>query len=141
IYKLIVEGDQKKTEDGIEVGNALATAYNHVILPLARKRDRRTQIIWGIAIFERHFGRKPLGFWLPEMAVDTDTLALLAEYGIGYTLLTGKQVQGIPAGGGAGPYRVELPGGKSIAVFARNDALSTELSFNIHNLGGAGLWS
>ncbi len=73
------------------------------------------------------------------MAVDIETLSLLAEAGIQYTLLTGKQVHG--ATNGAGPYRVELPGRKSIAVFKRDDGLSSELSFNIHNLGGAGLWA
>ncbi len=141
VYQQIVAGDQKTVEEGVDVGNAIATAYNHVILPLSRKRDKRTQIIWGIAAFERHFGRKPLGFWLPEMAVDMDTLGMLAEYGILYTLLTAKQLHNLPNNGGAGPYQIELPNGKSIGVFARNDALSSEISFKIHDLGGAGLWS
>ncbi|MCK7478013.1 MAG: hypothetical protein M0C28_11710 [Candidatus Moduliflexus flocculans] len=29
-------------------GNAIAQAYNHMILPLATPRDRRTQIRWGL---------------------------------------------------------------------------------------------
>jgi alpha-amylase/alpha-mannosidase (GH57 family) len=139
-YKRIVEADQKAAAQYAPAGNALATAYNHVILPLARKRDKRTQIIWGIAAFERHYGRKPLGFWLPEMAVDVETLTLLAEEGISYTILTNKQVHKLPPGGGGGPYRVDLPAGKSIAVFTRDDTLSTEISFKIHSLGGAGHW-
>jgi alpha-amylase/alpha-mannosidase (GH57 family) len=139
-YSRIVEADKQAAAKYAPGGNALATAYNHVILPLARKRDKRTQIIWGIAAFERHYGRKPLGFWLPEMAVDVETLSILAEVGINYTLLASKQVQRIPPAGGAGPYRVDLPGGKSIAIFTRDDTLSSEISFNIHNLGGAGYW-
>jgi alpha-amylase/alpha-mannosidase (GH57 family) len=139
-YALIVNSDQEAVQTTSGAGNALATAYNHSILPLARRRDKRTQITWGIAAFEYHFGRKPLGFWLPEMAVDLETLNLLADAGIAYTLLTAKQVQGKPDSG-AGPYRVELPGGKSIGVFVRDDRLSSEISFNIHNLGGAGSWS
>ncbi len=140
-YARIVDSDRQAFEKYDPAGNALATAYNHIILPLARKRDKRTQIIWGIATFEHHFGRKPLGFWLPEVAVDLESLTLLAEAGIQYTLLTAKQVHGLPSGGGAGPYWVELPEGKRIAVFVRDDALSIELSFNIHNLGGAGSWA
>lgn len=140
-YQAIVSADREAVTAHPPAGNALATAYNHIILPLARRRDRRTQIIWGMAAFERHFGRKPLGFWLPEMAVDLETLAMLADAGIGYTLLTSKQLHGLPAHGGAGPYKVELPNGKSITVFARDDALSSELSFNVVNLGGAGHWA
>jgi alpha-amylase/alpha-mannosidase (GH57 family) len=139
-YNKIVEGDQQAVAVHPPAGNALATAHNHVILPLSRKRDKRTQIVWGIAAFERHFGRKPYGFWLPEMAVDTESLQFLADAGVGYTVLTSKQLIGLPPNADAGPYRVELPGGKSIVVFARHDALSTELSFKVHNLGGAGHW-
>ena len=139
-YSAVVEADQSAPvyPNG---GNALATAYNHVILPLARKRDKMTQIIWGIAVFKRHFGRAPMGFWLPEMAVDLEALKMLAEAGIQYTILAEKQVHDIPLNGGSGPFRVELPGGKSIGVFVRHDALSASLSFNVHNLGGAGHWS
>jgi alpha-amylase/alpha-mannosidase (GH57 family) len=136
----IVQGDQEAFAKHNPAGNALASAYNHIILPLARKRDKRTQILWGIAAFEHHFGRKPLGFWLPEVAVDSETLLLLVEAGIQYTVLTGKQVHGVPAGGGAGPYTVELPERKRITVFVRDDGLSSEISFNIHNLGGAASW-
>ncbi len=138
-YSAVVQADHA-APNYPSSGNALATAYNHVILPLARKRDKMTQIVWGIAVFKRHFGRAPLGFWLPEMAVDLEALKMLAESGIQYTILTEKQVHGLPMNGGSGPFRVELPGGKSIGVFVRHDALSTELSFNVHNLGGAGHW-
>ncbi len=141
VYQLIVAGDKQSLDNKIMTGNALATAHNHVILPLSRKRDKRTQIIWGLAAFERHFKRKPLGFWLPEMAVDSETLSLLAECGVQYTLLTARQVHNLPAGQGAGPYRVALPNGKFMGVFVRNDELSSEISFKIHTLGGAGSWS
>lgn len=134
-YQKIIDSDQQTGH------NALATAFNHTILPLARKRDKRTQILWGIAAFEHHFGRKPLGFWLPEMAVDTETLGLLAEAGIQYTLLAQQQIRNLPPQSGAGPFLVELPRGRSIGVFVRDDGLSSELSFNIHNLGGAGKWT
>lgn len=140
VYGTITEADRQAIADR-GAGNALATAYNHIILPLARKRDRRTQIQWGIAAFEHHFGRKPVGFWLPEMAVDRETLTLLAEADIKYTVLAQQQVHGLPLHAEAGPYRVDLGKGGSIDVFVRDDRLSSDLSFNIHNLGGAGHWS
>ena len=45
VYQAIVSSD---TPDGLEAteGNALATAYHHSILPLARRRDKRSQILW-----------------------------------------------------------------------------------------------
>ncbi len=60
------------------VGNALAQAYNHTILPLASYQDKVTQITWGIADFEYRFGHKPQGMWLPETAADLETLSVLA---------------------------------------------------------------
>ncbi len=142
-YAAILQGDRSDEDRQAEspAGNGLATAYNHIILPLARKRDKYTQIYWGIAAFEHRYGRKPLGFWLPEMAVDTETLRLLAEAGIRYTLLAQKQFADLPEGRSGGPFRVELDGDHTIAVFARDDELSSQISFNIHNLGGAGHWS
>ncbi len=139
IYRAIVESEQGTAQD--EYGNALATAYHHSILPLARRRDKRTQVLWGIAAFEHHYGRRPLGFWLPEMAVDEETLSVLADAGIQYTVLARQQIREMPLEGGAGPYKIELSRGRSMGVFVRDDALSIELSFNIYNLGGAGHWA
>jgi predicted glycosyl hydrolase (DUF1957 family) len=75
VYQTVINSDAAQDADSPQ-GNALATAYHHSILPLARRRDKRTQILWGIAAFEQRFGRKPQGFWLPELAVDTETLTL-----------------------------------------------------------------
>ncbi|MCB9453373.1 MAG: DUF3536 domain-containing protein [Anaerolineaceae bacterium] len=140
VYDIISQSDQQSNGHEQTHGHALATAYDHVILPLARNRDKATQIRWGLAAFEQMYGRQALGFWLPEMAVDIDTLVSLADAGIQYTVLSEKQVRGhLP--GNAGPYLVKLPHGRQIAVFVRHDTLSADLSFNIHNLGGAGHWS
>jgi alpha-amylase/alpha-mannosidase (GH57 family) len=138
VYQAVIKGDMAQET---EQGNALATAYHHSILPLARRRDKRTQILWGIAAFEHRFGRKPLGFWLPEMAVDTETLTLLAEAGVKYTVLAAQQIRDLPLNRGAGPYNVRLSRNQTIGVFVRDDRLSSEISFNVHNLGGAGHWA
>ena len=54
-------------------------------------RDALTQIRWGIADFEHRFGRKPEGMWLAETAVDRETLDLLAQHGIKFTILAPHQ--------------------------------------------------
>jgi alpha-amylase/alpha-mannosidase (GH57 family) len=73
-------------------GNALAMPYHHTILPLASRRDKQTEVRWGIADFRRRFGRDPEGMWLPETAVDDETLDVLAEAGIRFTILAPTQV-------------------------------------------------
>ena len=74
-------------------GSAIAQGYNHMILPLANRRDKVTQVKWGIADFESRFGRQPEGMWLPETAVDTETLEVLAENGIQFTILAPRQAK------------------------------------------------
>jgi hypothetical protein len=97
---------------------------------LARRRDKICQVRWGIASFEHRFGHRPEGIWLPEMAVDHETLGILAAEGIRYTILSDEQVYGdLEASGG--PYRVALPNGEEIAVFVRDRQFSNDLSFGM----------
>lgn len=72
-------------------GRALAQAYGHMILPLANDRDVRTQIRWGRADFVHRFGRAPAGMWLPETALNDRVLAILADEGIGFTVIAPGQ--------------------------------------------------
>jgi alpha-amylase/alpha-mannosidase (GH57 family) len=72
-------------------GNAIGQAYNHMILPLATRRDRWTQIRWGIRVFEHHFGRRPEALWLPETAVDPLSLEILIQAGMQYVILSPLQ--------------------------------------------------
>jgi Domain of unknown function (DUF3536)/Glycosyl hydrolase family 57 len=111
------------------VGNALAQAYNHTILPLASYEDKITQVAWGVADFEYQFGRKPAGMWLPETAVDMETLNILAEHGIEFTILAPWQAE-IDRLDVTEPYRVALSAGKSITVFFYSQELSAGVSFN-----------
>src|SRR5205823_5306249 len=83
-YVAIIEADRSRH-------GAIAQAYNHIILPLASERDKRTQVRWGIRDFESRFGRKPEGMWLPETAVDVDSLEALAAENIRFTILEPHQ--------------------------------------------------
>ena len=121
------------------VAGALAQPYHHTILPLAAQRDTICQVRWGLAGFRHRFGHEPLGMWLPEMAVDPETLAVLAEEGLRFTILSEEQVSG-DSSAGAGPYRVELGEGREIAVFVRDRGLSDRLSFQMPDRADADGW-
>ena len=74
VYATILAADRESQKYFSGHGSAIAQAYNHVIMPLANSRDRATQIIWGVRDFEKRFNRAPEGMWLPETAVDLETL-------------------------------------------------------------------
>jgi alpha-amylase/alpha-mannosidase (GH57 family) len=97
---------------------------------------------WGIADFEHRFGRRPEGMWLPETAVDTDTLRILATEGIAFTVLSPYQAAAVQTDGGGWvevrdgsvdthvPYRIDLGGGQSVSVFFYDGPLSREIAFD-----------
>src|SRR6266446_6517188 len=68
-YHKILEADHRSVTAHGGHGNAIAQAYNHMILPLATRRDKITQVRWGQKDFRERFGREPEGMWLPETAV------------------------------------------------------------------------
>ncbi len=90
-YKHILDADRRSRLRFGGHGSAMAQVYNHIIMPLANTRDRITQIRWGLADFESRFQRKPEGMWLAETAVDSETLELLADNGILFTVLAPGQ--------------------------------------------------
>jgi alpha-amylase/alpha-mannosidase (GH57 family) len=110
------------------VGNAMAQPYNHSILPLLSYQDKVTQVTWGIADFEARFGSKPTGMWLPETAVDTETLSVMHDQGIRYTILAPWQADTDNLDP-TEPYRVILPNGGTMIAFFYHGDLSAGLSF------------
>ncbi len=127
VYLRILEADQvHRIRHG--TGNALAHAHNHTILPLAPRRDKQTQIKWGISDFRHRFGEEPRGMWLAETAVDYETLELLAERGITFTVLAPWQcTEPIDP---SEPYWVELGNDRRMAVFFYHGQMSGDVSFN-----------
>ncbi|HEY4563862.1 MAG TPA: DUF3536 domain-containing protein, partial [Thermoanaerobaculia bacterium] len=141
-YAAILEADRESQARFSGHGSALAQVYNHVIMPLASSRDKRTEVRWGARDFERRFGRGPEGMWLPETAGDLETLDLLADAGIRFTILEPHQAKRVrpkkarewkDVGGGridpSVPYEVKLPSGRSIAVFFYDGAISRAVAF------------
>ena len=141
IYGNILEADRKARKRFSGHGAAMGQCYNHMIMPLADPRDKRTQISWGIGDFEHRFRRKPEGMWLPETAVDLETLDIMSEMGLVFAVLdshqagrfTGPGIHGWrDVGGGIDtriPYYVRLPSGRRISIFFYNGAISKAVSF------------
>lgn len=122
----MLQGDRRSRER-LGHGNAIAMPYHHVILPLGSRREKRIEVRWGIADFRKRFGRAPEGMWLPETAVDHETLDVLAQEGIAFTVLAPNQVRHAPADGRAG--RVCTADGRSIAVFVYDGVASHDVAF------------
>ena len=91
VYTKIIAADRASVTARGGHGNAIAQVYNHMIMPLAIRRDKVTQLRWGLEDFRVRFGREPEGCWLPETAVDNETLEVLAEAGLRFTILAPHQ--------------------------------------------------
>lgn len=128
VARMIVNQERANYEK-FGVGNGMAQSYNHTILPLAKLWDKITQVRWGIEDFTFHFGHAPEGMWLPESAVDLETLCVLSDCGLNFVILAPWQV--IPLQDEPGPYLVDLPAGrKPFVVFPYRKDLSTMVSFD-----------
>jgi len=141
-YAAVLEADRQSRKNFGGHGSAIAQAYNHIIMPLADLRDKRTQIVWGIRDFERRFRRQPEGMWLAETAVDLETLDLLAESGIRFTILAPVQARRVRrigetkwtdvSEGRIDPkqsYACILPSGRKIGLFFYNGPIAHDIAF------------
>ena len=147
-YRMILGGERRSRKSFGGHSSAMAQVYNHIIMPLASRRDRITQIRWGIADYEQHYGAPPEGMWLAETAADSESLELLAKHGIKFTVLAPHQCRRIrllAAGAGQDgaswrdtpgasvdttrPYLARFESGVSIAVFFYNGPISRAIAF------------
>ena len=142
VYKAILEADRLSIKRFSGHGSAIAQVYNHMITPLANKRDKYTQAIWGIKDFQKRFGRFPEGMWLPETAVDIETLEVLAELEIKFTILSQIQAKRVKkkeesewqdvSGGRVDPtmpYLCTLPSGRNVNLFFYDGPISRDIAF------------
>ena len=94
-YKKILSADKLSQARHKGHGNAMAQVYNHMIMPLANHRDKVTQLKWGIYEFKHRFGRDPEGVWLPETACNDETLEVLMDEHIKFTILAPHQAKAV----------------------------------------------
>ncbi len=152
VYRKILEADRLGQQRFSGHGPAVAQPYNHMIMPLSNSHDKYTQVIWGLEDFRSRFQRDPEGMWLPETAVDTPTLEVLADLGIRFTILSPRQADSVRRIGDENwssmkyhkldtgvPYVCHLPSGKDIAIFFYEGEVSHDVAYRglLHN--GLGL--
>jgi alpha-amylase/alpha-mannosidase (GH57 family) len=148
VYQKILEADRESLKR-FGHGNAMAQVYNHVIMPLASDRDKETEVLWGMADFQKRFHRKPEALWLPETAVNASTLQVLIRYGMEYLILSPFQALRVRPFGGkkwvdvsqgridtTRPYRyfIKDSSGKKLSdqfidIFFYNGIISKEIAF------------
>ena len=142
VYESILNADKESMNNFSGHGSAIAQVYNHMIMPLANRRDKETQVKWAIKDFEVRFGRFPEGMWLPETAVDTESLEVLAENGIKFTILSPHQASKMRKLGEEEwvdvsvskidprrSYKCNLPSGKSISLFFFDRRTASDIAF------------
>ncbi len=141
-YRRILNADVLSRHKRSGHGNAIAQAYNHIIMPLASLRDKNTQTLWGIEDFIKRFQRRPEGMWLPETAVDKETLGVLIDHGISFTILSPWQAKRfrvvsdtdwIDVSDGtvdpSRPYKCQVKGRGEITVFFYDAPISQAIAF------------
>ena len=141
VHARILEADRLSARAHDGHGNAIAQVYNHMILPLAIRRDKITQVLWGCQDFKTRFGREPEGMWLPETAVDNESLEILAEAGLKFTILAPHQAYRIRKIGTdtweevneridpSRPYLWRGPRGRTLALFFYDGPISRAIAF------------
>ena len=144
-YERIIKADLNSRKLHGGHGNAIAQVYNHMIMPLANERDKQAQVKWGIKDFEYRFGHAPEGMWLAETAADDDTMRVLVENGIKFTILSPYQAQRIRkegeetwqdvSWGNIDParsyrYYIKSAPGKFIDLFFYDGAISKSVAFD-----------
>ena len=140
VEELLKEADRKSLER-LGHGNAMAQSFNHTILPLDKPCDAKLQIEWGARDFENRFGRKAEGMWLPEAGVNPDVIAMLADEGIKFIVLSPWQCRAVEDDDGVltsldgkpapywEPFILTGAGGKTISAFFYHPGLAEGISF------------
>jgi alpha-amylase/alpha-mannosidase (GH57 family) len=141
-YRGIIDADRQSQKQFSGHGSAMAQAYNHIIMPLANSRDKKTQVRWGYEDFVSRFGRLPEGMWLPETAVDLESLDLIAQAGIAFVVLAPHQAKSVRPIGSTEwqdvngskidptrAYLLNTPSGKTINLFFYDGPISRAVAF------------
>ena len=103
-------------------------------LHMRNPEDARSQILSGIACFERVFGFRPSGIWPSEGSVSDQVLSIMADCGISWAA-TDEAILSASIGGlGIGREALYHPyvfnnGGRDIALFFRDHTLSDLIGF------------
>lgn len=145
----IIDADRESAAALDGHGNAMAQVFNHLIMPLASRRDQLTQIRWAKHYFRDRFRREPEGMWLAETAINMETVTCLIEEQIRFVVLSPAQAEAVRPLDGGGQwtpvrqgldtryayrvYQADRAGNRCngyLDIFFFNQALSREASFD-----------
>ena len=108
----------------------VADAYIHPLLPDLSRVDKQIVIGAGIKRFFDITGKNPRFIWLPESAVDTETLEVLIKNGIeGFICAPNQVVLNDGSDPNNVPTRIKPPSGETILALTYDQALSHKLAF------------
>lgn len=113
---------EKKIKEGKT--NGLFLTFNHTILPLDPLFEKEAQVYWGKRSYEYFMGERAFGCWIPELAVDYETLEVLFKYNTEFVILAPHQVKNNKKNYG----KIRLKNGY-IKAFIYNEELSKDISF------------
>ena len=123
----IIEAD-KRSVKRFGHGNSVAQVYNHMIMPLASKRDQLTQIRWAKSFFRKRFGRETEGIWLAETAINMETVKSLIEENIKFVILSPTQAEAV----------TKLDDPEALWDSVANGSINTKRAYRIYNRDDAG---
>ncbi|HUF53371.1 MAG TPA: DUF3536 domain-containing protein [Dehalococcoidia bacterium] len=142
VYREILAADRQSAARFGGHGSAVAQCYGHLIMPLSNSRDKETQVIWGVRDFQHRFGRPPEGMWLPETAVDIESLDIMAKHGIKFVILEPGQAKRARGGRRTAwrdvsgsqidptrAYFTRLPSGRTMNIFFYDGPISRAVAF------------
>lgn len=104
--------------------NGIATTAVHAILPHLSTQDKQLLVRAGIGDYVRLTGSKPTTFWLPEGALDNDSLSVLVNNGIKAFICAPEQI------GSERPSLITLGAEKNILALPFNSRVSREIAFD-----------
>jgi 1,4-alpha-glucan branching enzyme len=115
----------------------MTCAATHGFMPLMPNDNaRRAQIEIGCREFERHFGRRPLGMWLPECGYIPGVDKLLCDSGIKYFFVETHGVQHATPRPRRDVYAPILCPGSGVAAFARDAESSKQVWSSVEGYPG-----
>jgi hypothetical protein len=107
----------------------LGGGFYEPMLPLIPAQDRLDQIELLTTYVRKHFGKRPLGCWIPALAWEQHLVGTLSSSGMGYTFLAEKQFALAGLEGDALSYPcISEDQGKLITVFPIAQSLESALA-------------
>ncbi len=141
-YRLVLIADRESVARFSGHGSAIAQCYNHMIMPLANRRDKVTQVRWGIKDFMHRFRRQPQGCgcrrrrWIPKHSIFWPRTESSTPFCLrtrrGACARSGGAWRDVERAGAIDPsvpYKYRTPSHRKIAIFFYDGPISRAVAF------------